>query len=177
MLRFRTHRLAIASGLALMALIPTAAFAASRTASESISGVEIGIPTACGSGESMSSFAGAARGTINGVWSASVCHAGLSIAPGRAAAISGGAFHVSGVAGWKYVRASGTFDSGSIDAGTEIDAVLNGVGTCTQVFELSIGKTGTSIFFTATLMHYGAFFAGSCHVVSATLSGAGQITY
>src|SRR3989449_10480985 len=107
MLRFRTQRLAIAVGLALIALLPTTAFAAS-TATESISGVEIGIPIACGpsgSGDSLSSFGGTASGTINGVWSASVCHSGLST-HGVAATISGGRFRVSGVAGWGFVTAS-----------------------------------------------------------------------
>src|SRR5437879_7384200 len=78
MLRFGTQRLAIAVGLALMALLPTTAFAAS-TATESISGVEIGFPIACGpsgSGDSLSTFSGGASGTISGVWSASVCHTG-----------------------------------------------------------------------------------------------------
>src|SRR2546422_10475858 len=130
MLRFRTQRLAIAVGLALIALLPTTAFAAS-TATESISGVEIGIPIACGpsgSGDSLSSFGGTASGTINGVWSASVCHSGLST-HGVAATISGGRFRVSGVAGWRYVTVSGTFVSGSISPGGEADYSLNGVRT------------------------------------------------
>jgi hypothetical protein len=179
MSRFRTRRMAIAVGLALMALVPTTALAASRTATEAIVGVETGIPSACGpsgSGESMSGFAGVATGTIKGVWSASVCHTDLSIAPGPKASISGGGFHVSGVADWRVVRLSGSFTSGSIDAGTEIDHVISGVGTCTQVFGLSITGSGPSSF-TATLMHYGVFFAGGCHVLSATLSGTGHITY
>jgi len=172
---FRTQRLAIAVGLALMALIPTTAFAAS-TATESISGAELGIPTACGasgSGDSLSSFGGVASGTINGVWSASVCHTGLST-HGVAATISSGRFRVSGVAGWRYVTTSGSFVAGSISPGIETDYVVNGLGTCTQVFGLSITGTGT---FTATLVHYGAFFDSSCHVLSATLRGTGQITY
>jgi hypothetical protein len=173
--RFRTQRLAIAVGLALLALLPTTAFAAS-TATESISGVELGIPTACGltgSGYSQSSFGGAASGTINGVWLASVCHAGLST-HGVSATISGGRFRVSGVAGWRYVTAAGSFVSGYISPGIETDYAVNGVGTCTQVFGLSIKGTGA---FKATLVHYGAFFQGSCHVLSATLRGTGQITY
>ena len=99
MLRFGTQRLAIAVGLALMALLPTTAFAAS-TATESISGVEIGFPIACGpsgSGDSLSTFSGGASGTISGVWSASVCHTGLST-HGVAATIIGGRFRVSGFA-------------------------------------------------------------------------------
>ena len=173
--RFRTQRLALAVSFALMALLPTTAFAAS-TAIESISGVEIGIPIACGSsgsGDSLSTFGGAAGGTINGVWSASVCHTGLST-QGVGATISGGRFRVSGVAGWRYVTASGSFSGGSISPGIETDYAVNGVGSCTQVFGLSITGTGT---FTATLIHYGAFFNGGCHVLSATLRGAGQITY
>jgi hypothetical protein len=173
--RFRTQQLGIAVGLALMALLPTTAFASS-TATESISGVEIGIPIACGpigSGDSLSSFGGAASGTINGVWSASVCHTGLST-HGVAATISSGRFRVSGVAGWRYVTASGTFAAGSISPGIETDYAVNGVGTCTQVFGLSITGTGT---FRATLVHYGAFFDKSCHVLSATLRGIGQIPY
>jgi len=172
--RFRKQRLAIAVGVALMALVPTTAFAS--TATESISGVEIGIPVACGpsgSGDSLSTFGGAASGTINGVWSASVCHTGLST-HGVAATISGGRFRVSGLAGWRYVAASGIFVGGSISPGIETDYALNGVGTCTQIFRLSISGTGT---FTATLVHYGAFFNSSCHVLSATLRGTGQITY
>jgi hypothetical protein len=170
--RFRTRRLAIAVGFALMALLPTTAFAASP-ATESISGVEVGIPIACGSGNSLSTFAGTAGGTINGVWSASVCHTGLST-HGAAATISGGGFRVSGVAGWRYVTASGSFSAGSISPGAETDYAVNGVGTCTQVFVISITGTGT---FTATLIHYGTFFNSACHVLSATLRGTGQITY
>jgi len=173
--RFRTQRLAIAIGLALMALIPTTAFAAS-TATESIAGVELGIPTACGpsgSGDSQSTFGGSASGTIYGVWSASVCHTGLST-HGVAATISGGRFSVSGVAGWRYITISGNFVAGSISPGIETDYAVNGVGTCTQVFGLSITGAGT---FTATLTHYGAFFDSSCHVLSATLRGTGRITY
>ena len=173
--RFMTQRLPIAVGLALMALLPTTALAAS-TATESISGAEIGIPIACGpigSGNSLSSFAGAASGTINGVWAASVCHTGLST-HGVAATISGGSFRVSGVVGWRYVTASGSFVGGSISPGVETDYAVNGVGTCTQVFGLRLTGAGT---FTATLVHYGTFFSGSCHVFSATLRGTGQITY
>ena len=175
MLTFRTQRLAIAAGLASLALLPTTALAAS-TGTESISGVETGIPTACGpsgSGDSMSSFAGTASGTINGVWSASVCHSELSIHRAMAT-ISGGHFRVSGFVHWRYVTTSGIFTSGYIGPGVETDYVINGVGTCTQVFRLSITGTGT---FTATLVHYGAFFDRSCHVLSATLKGTGLITY
>ena len=175
--RFRTRRLAVAVGVALMALTPTTAFAA--TADESISGVETGIPTACGqsgSGYSMSSFAGTAGGTITGVWSTSVCHAELSIAHGATAKISGGTFHVSGFRGWSYVRIYGNFSWGSVDLGTETVHAIAGVGTCTQVFRVRLVGTGPSTF-NATLMHYGAFFAGSCHVVSATLNGTGHVTY
>ena len=173
----RSHRLALAVGLALLALAPITVFAIS--ASESISGVELGIPSACGpsgSTDSMSTFGGNATGTINGVWSASVCHTELSIAPGPTATISGGIFRVTGFRGWHYVRIIGSFVSGSIPAGVETDNVVKGVGTCTQVFAVSINGTGPSAF-AATLKHYGLFFSGSCHVVSATLNGAGQITY
>jgi hypothetical protein len=173
----RSHRLALAVGIALLALAPTTVLAAS--ASESISGVELGIPTACGpsgSTDSMSTFGGGASGTINGVWSASVCHTELSIAPGPTATISGGVFRVSGFRGWHYVAIVGSFVSGSIPAGVENDYLVKGVGTCTQVFAVSIKGTGPSNFVT-TLKHYGLFFSGSCHVVSATLNGAGQITY
>lgn len=174
--RFRTQRLAIAVGVALMALTPITAFAA--TADESISGVETGIPTACGaSGYSMSSFAGTARGTINGVWSTSVCHAELSTAHGATAAISGGTFHVSGFRGWSYVRLYGNFISGSVGNGSETHHIVAGVGTCTQVFIVNLNGTGPSSTFTATLVHYGAFFSGACHVFSATLNGNGHITY
>jgi hypothetical protein len=176
--RFRTRRLAVAVGVAIMALTPTTAFAAS-TAVESISGVETGIPTACGlagSGDSMSSFAGTTGGDIKGVWSTSVCHAELSIAPGASAAITGGAFHVSGFRGWSYVRLYGKFGSGSVSLGTETDHAVAGVGTCTQVFSVNIKGIGSSTF-KATLVHYGAFFAGACHVFSATLNGTGHITY
>ena len=173
----RSRRLALAVGIALLALAPTTVFAAS--ASESISGVELGIPTPCGpsgSTDSISTFGGSATGTINGVWSASVCHTELSIAPGLAATISGGSYRVAGFRGWHYVKVVGSFTSGSIPAGIENDHVVKGVGTCTQVFAVSINGTGPSTF-TATLKHYGLFFSGSCHVVSATLNGVGQITY
>lgn len=178
MRKIRKQVLAVAMGIALTALLPVTAFAAT-TAYESISGVEIGIPTPCGasgSGESKSSFAGTAKGTINGVWSASVCHTALSTTPGVTATISGGTFRVSGVRGWTYVSTSGTFTSGSISAGVETDYVSQGVGTCIQVFGVGITGTGSSSF-RATLVHYGAFYSGRCHVFAATLNGTGQITY
>jgi hypothetical protein len=175
MLRFRTQRLAIVAGLASIALLPTTALAAS-SATESISGVETGIPTACGpsgSGDSKSSFAGTASGTINGVWSASVCHSEPSV-HGVTATISGGSYRVSGFVHWRYVSTSGTFTGGSVGPGIETDYVIHGVGTCTQVFAVTITGTGT---FNATLEHYGAYFNNSCHVLSATLKGTGHITY
>lgn len=174
----RSQRLALAVGLALMALAPVTVFAAS-TATESISGVELGIPTPCGpsgSGDSLSAFGGGAAGTINGVWSAGVCHTPLSIAPGPTATILGGTFSVTGFRGFHYVRITGSFVSGSIPAGVETDYIVKGVGTCTQVFAVSINGTGPSTF-AATLEHYGLFFSGSCHVGSATLNGTGHLTY
>lgn len=173
----RSHRLALAVGLALLALAPLTVYAAS--ASEWISGVELGIPTPCGpsgSTDSISTFGGSATGTISGVWSASVCHTALSIAPGRTATISGGTFRVTGFRGWHYVNVTGSFLSGSIPAGAESDYIVKGVGTCTQIFAVSIHGTGPSTF-AATLKHYGLFFSGTCHVASATLNGTGQITY
>src|SRR5207244_6827686 len=104
--------------LDLMAFHTTTSFASS-TATESISGVEIGFPIACGpsgSGDSLSTFSGAASGTISGVWSASVCHTGLST-HGVAATIIGGRFRVSGFAGWRYVTVYGSFGGGSIRPG------------------------------------------------------------
>ena len=174
----RSRRLALAIGLAFLALAPTTVFAAS-TAVESISGVELGIPTPCGrsgSSDSESAFGGAATGTITGVWSASVCHTELAIAPGAPATISGGTFSVTGFRGWHYVRVTGSFVSGSIPAGVETDHIVKGVGTCTQVFAVTINGTGPSTF-AAILVHYGLFFSGSCHVGSATLNGVGHLTY
>ena len=171
----RSRRLALAVGLALLALAPSTVFAA--FASESISGVELGIPIACGaSGSTDSTFGGNATGTINGVWSASVCHTELSIATGRTATISGGIFRVTGFRGWRYVRIVGSFVWGFIPAGVETAYVVKGVGTCTQVFAVNINGIGPTPF-AATLKHFGLFFSGSCHIGSATLNGAGQITY
>jgi hypothetical protein len=170
--------LALAVGLALMALTPITVLAAS-TAVESISGVELGVPTPCGpsgSSDSQSAFGGSATGTITGVWSASVCHTLLAIAPGATATISGGTFRVAGFRGFSYVKITGSFVSGSIPAGVETDHIVRGVGTCTQTFGVTINGTGPSTF-AATLVHYGLYFSGSCHVGSATLNGIGHLTY
>lgn len=169
----RRVRLALGLGLALLALLPTTALAAS--ANESFSGFETGYPTACGatgSNNSQSKFAGDVHGTINGVWSAAICHTDVSTTA-ASSVVPGGYFRVRGFAGWRYVTTSGTFVSGTISKGQEN---VDDAG-CTQVFDLSNVVLSNGVMPTGKLVHYGLFQGGVCHVFSATIKGVAVLTY
>jgi hypothetical protein len=85
-----------------------------------------------GSIDSQSSFAGDARGGINGAWSAAICHTAVST-HGPAKILKGGYFRVRGLtANWRYVTSYGTFTYGVIGPGRETDSS----GRCTQTFLL-----------------------------------------
>jgi hypothetical protein len=101
----RSLRLLIASGaVAAVALLtaPTVAVASTRVVNDNFSGIETGIPTACGpsgSGDSSSPFAGAAWGGLNGTFSAAICHPAVVVTPGGTTAITSGSFVLSGFSG------------------------------------------------------------------------------
>ncbi len=78
-----------------LALVPLSAIASTTTYTESVHGVETGLPQstqACPSPWSVSPFAGIAAGTLNGGFLIAVCH--TPIGPGGAT-IEGGAFTIS----------------------------------------------------------------------------------
>ena len=141
-------------GLAL-ALLPVVA-SASQTITESLNGVETGIPPPC-QGGSTSPFTGTARGDLQGVWWATICHAPL----GSSAEILGGTFRLQTLSR----TVLGRFVSGSVTFMNEQDFA----GTCRQHYRVLGGLSNGS--FNAVLTHYGAHYWGSCHVFSASVSG------
>jgi hypothetical protein len=147
-----------------LALLPSSAFA-STLYTESVIGVETGQPTACPASalDSLSSFAGYARGTLNGVFQIAVCHAPLSASGAK---IDGGTFAISN--GTKTI--AGAFTSGEV-----FPPSLYVTGSlCIQKYvvsgALSSGK------FAGTLVHYGFWTGSSCSVFFATISGKATLT-
>jgi hypothetical protein len=98
----RSLRLLIGSGavaaVSLLA-VPTVAVASTTVVNDNFSGIETGIPTACGIGDSSSPFAGAAWGGLNGTFSAAICHPAVAVHPLQTTAIIGGSFVLSGFSG------------------------------------------------------------------------------
>jgi hypothetical protein len=148
----------------LFALLPSTALAATYTES-TVAGVETGVPTACSppvSGDSLSSFAGVAFGSVNGTFNASVCHTSLSAT--TPAKIVGGVFTLTNGS----TTASGGFTGGSV---TFEGAHFLG-GLCVQKFGVA-GTLTRGGNFTATLTHYG--FGGACTVFFATVAGSATV--
>jgi hypothetical protein len=152
----------------VLALLPSSAIALTQTTyHESVLGIETGQPTAClapAPGTSLSSFAGFARGTLNGVFQIAVCHTALPNAT-----IVGGTFtfHNSST------TVTGKFGSGTVSA--ESPQVIDGL--CIQKYTVSgdlSSKTWSKIRgnFAGKLVHYGLLTGGSCNpVFFATISG------
>jgi hypothetical protein len=154
----------------VLALLPSSAIAITQTTyHESVLGVETGQPTACPApaqaGTSLSSFAGFARGTLNGVFQIAVCHTALT----PNATIVGGAFtfHNSST------TVTGSFADGTVSA--ESPSLIGSL--CIQKYTVSgdlSSKTWTKIpgTFAGKLVHYGLLTGGSCNpVFFATISG------
>jgi hypothetical protein len=147
----------------LLALLPSTAIA-STLYQETVFGIETGTPTACGA-NSLSSFAGIARGTLNGGFAIAVCHTPLA----PSATIVGGTFVLSNSA----TTVTGTFAFGGTVS--YVSTVVIG-SLCIQKFTVSGDLLPPPGHFAGKLLHYGAWSGTSCNVLFATISGGAQIT-
>jgi hypothetical protein len=171
----RSLRLLIGSGaVAAVALltVPTVAVASTPVV-DNFSGIETGIPTACGSGNSSSPFAGAAWGGLNGTFSAAICHPAVVVTPKGTTAINSGSFVLSGF--------SGRTLSGTLAANGS--AIVAGAPShydfffCKQSFSVNDTLTAGG-HVAAVLTHYTTAYSSSgCAgvVFFATVSGAVSI--
>jgi hypothetical protein len=142
-------------GLAL-ALLPSGALAAGSI-TESLTGVETGVPPPCRGG-STSPFAGTARGDLQGAWWATICHTPLT----PDAEILSGTFRLQTL--------SRTLQGSFLPSGrVYFDGEQDFGGVCRQHYTVKGPLSNGS--FNAVLTHYGARYGGSCHVYSASVSG------
>lgn len=174
----RSLRLLIGSGaVAAISLltVPTVAIASTHAVTnDSFSGVETGIPTPCGSGDSSSPFAGAAWGGLNGTFSAAICHPAVVVSPWKTTAIISGSFVLSSVSG---ATVSGSFAPNmyaiTAEAPSHYDFFF-----CKQSFSVHDSLIpGGSV--AAVLTHYSTVYSSSgCAgtVFFATVSGAVSIS-
>jgi hypothetical protein len=151
-----------------VALLPTTV-SATTTYQESVAGIETGVPIPnCDTsvpGSSLSSFAGVAFGSLNGTFTASVCHTALSSTTGATIlADKGGVFTLTNGS----ITVGGGFTGGSI---TPRPPLVFG-GLCIQRFAVSGSLSDGS--FAATLTHY-AFGPGCTNVFFATVSGTATV--
>jgi hypothetical protein len=149
-------------GLALTLLPVGASAAGPPTVTESLNGVETGVPPPC-TGGSTSPFTGTAQGPLQGVWWASICHTAL----GMSADILNGTF----VLQTPGRRLQGDFLPAQ--QGVKLTDEHHFWGTCWQHY--SVNGPLSNGHFDATLTHYGAYYSGSCHVYSARVSGTATL--
>lgn len=140
-----------------LALLPSSTMASTPVYHESVSGVETGQPTACGP-YSLSSFAGIARGDLNGVFQIAVCHDALPNA-----SIYGGSYWLSD--GTTTVR--GLFGAGGTVS--PLSSIRTG-SLCVEKFRVS----GGPLHLDGRLVHYG-HWTGTCNIFFATISGSADI--
>lgn len=151
----------------VLALLPAGALAATHY-TEHVDGVETGVPqatTSCPAPWSVSPFAGAATGTIDGVAQIAVCHTPLS----PNATIEGGTFSISGSSG----TVSGLFAAGGTV--TFLGTLSTGGGFCLQQYAVSGGLLPKGSF-NGSLTHYGFETAGGCSIFFATITGTAEFT-
>jgi hypothetical protein len=151
----------------VFALLPSSAFA-STTYQESVLGVETGPPqttAACGTSGSVSSFAGIARGTLNGVFQISVCHTPLN--PG--ATILGGTFMLTN----RTTAVTGFFANGGAVTFVSMSVIDS---LCIQRYAVSGDLLPFPGQFAGKLVHYGHWTGTSCSVFFATISGSALLT-
>lgn len=151
----------------LLALLPAGALAATHY-TEQVEGVETGVPQStpsCPAPWSVSPFAGAATGTIDGVAQLSVCHTPLS----PNATIEGGTFSISGANG----KVTGQFAPGGsvIYLGT----LSTGGGFCLQQYSVSGGLLPRGSF-NGSLTHYGFETGAGCSIFFATITGTAEFS-
>ena len=148
----------------VLALLPSTVLA-STTYTESVLGVETGPPQpSCQGSNSVSSFAGIARGTLNGGFQIAVCHTPLA----PSAEILGGTFILSNGT----TTVAGRFALGGTV--TYVTTFVTG-SFCIQKFAVS-GDLLPSGHFAGKLLHYGSGTASSCNVFFATISGSAELT-
>ncbi len=148
----------------VLALLPTAAIA-STTYYEKVAGIETGVPVPCAvNGDSLSSFAGVAFGTLNGTFAAAICHTPLGSTVGSTAYIVGGAFALSN-------GVTGTFTAGTV---TMSGPTLVFGSICVQNY--TVAGTLSNGTFGGKLTHYGFEVGSTCNVVFATVAGKATIT-
>jgi hypothetical protein len=150
-----------------LALLPTTASATTTYTEPVVVGAETGQPTPCvsGNGNSLSSFAGLAFGTINGTFTASVCHTALS-SGGSAGIVAdpAGVFTLTNGS----TTVSGAFTTGGITH--KSFAYFSRL--CVEKFAV-IGSLSNGGSFDATLTHYAY---GSCsNVFFATVVGSAVV--
>ena len=150
-----------------LALIPSTAMAAT-TYTESVKGVETGLPqstASCPAPNSVSSFAGIASGTLDGGFQIAVCHTQLTTS---GATIDGGAFRFSNGT----TTVNGAFKSG----GKIFPPSLSVSGAfCIQKYTVT-GGLAPAGHFGGTLTHYGFWTGSACNVFFATISGSATLT-
>jgi hypothetical protein len=150
-------------------LLPSTALASAY--SESVFGVETGIPVPCPAAfasDSLSSFAGIASGTLNGTFQIAVCHTPLVGLSG--ATILGGTYAVSSGT----TTVTGQFASGGTVSAPKI--IVAG-SLCIEKYAVSGSLLPSPGQFLGTLVHYGFSSGISCNVFFATISGSAQITF
>jgi hypothetical protein len=162
------HRLLFGTLAAVfVALLPTTV-SATTTYKESVAGIETGVPIPnCDpnvSGSSLSSFAGVAFGSLNGTFTASVCHTALSNTDGATIlADHNGVFTLTN----GLTTVGGGFTGGSI---TPRPPSMYG-RLCIQRFSVSGFLNDGS--FAATLTHYA--YPGCTNVFFATVAGSATV--
>jgi hypothetical protein len=147
---------------------PSSAFA-STTYQESVLGVETGPPqitTACGTLNSVSSFAGIARGMLNGVFQISVCHTPLDPSAKPSATILGGSFTLAN----RTTKVTGLLGSGGTVSLVGPPVIINSL--CIETYAVIGGPED----FAGKLVHYGYWTGTSCNVFFATVSGSASLT-
>jgi len=150
-----------------LALVPSTAMAAT-TYTESVKGVETGLPqstASCPAPGSVSPFAGIAWGTLDGTFQIAVCH--TQLAP-SGATIKSGAFTFSNGT----TTVSGAFKNG----GKILPPSLSVSGAfCIQKYKVTGGLSPAG-HFDGRLTHYGIWTGSACNVFFATISGSATLT-
>jgi len=151
----------------VLALIPSTAMAAT-TYTESVRGIETGLPqssSACPAPSSVSPFAGIATGTVIGTFQIAVCHTQLTTS---GATIKSGAFTFSNGT----TTVNGAFTNG----GRIFPPMLSVSGAfCIQTYVVTGGLSPAG-HFGGKLTHYGFWTGSACNVFFATISGSATLT-
>lgn len=160
---------ALAAFAAVAAVVAVPASADGTVPTYGVSGIETGIPTSAGSGESTSPFAGIGFSQTAGfaTWTAHVTHYALDACSSLGdGCITGGDFSISGSS-----TITGSFEDGSITLVRGRSAppcTSRAVYAVTGLVELDGGGYGD---FVAKLTHYQVQLFGTCVPYFATVKG------